>query len=380
MRSHLKIALTAGGMYDRLNARIPDFERATGVTVAVEFAGTHPELNAHLAALDPVPYHLVSTHTKYAPSQLRFLAPIEGFDTSDFFPPVLDLARIGGALYGIPRNIDLRLLHYRTDMVETPPATWDELVALAKQATHAPEMYGVVFTGMESGLFGTFFELAESAGARIFPPSLVPEVNNAGGRWALKVLRELYSNGAAPEAIAGWHYDQVHAFFRAGSAAMTFDWPSYYASYRDPSSPVRDRFQVARMPAGPSGRTCCYAGAHTFALTRAGADCAEAHQLLRFLTAPEQQAVEVQQGSVAVRRSVMSDQRQAIQGSGAQRLALLEHSIEHDLILPPKLSYYPQIEDILWRNVRAAMTGAVAIADALVEIERKIEECVTNAA
>ena len=92
MKSHLKVALTAGGMYDRLYARIPEFERATGVTVAVEFTGTHPELNAHLAALDPVPYHLVSTHTKYAPSQQRFLAPIEGFDTSDYFPSLLAMA------------------------------------------------------------------------------------------------------------------------------------------------------------------------------------------------------------------------------------------------------------------------------------------------
>jgi len=182
MKSHVKIALTAGGMYEALYARIPEFERITGITVAVEFAGTHPELNAHLAALDPVPYHLVSTHTKYAASQLRFLAPIEGFDTLDFFPPVLDLAKIGGALYGIPRNIDLQLLHYRTDIIETPPATWDELVALAKRATHAPGPYGFVFTGMESGLFGTFFELAESAGARIFSSSLLPEVNNDRGR------------------------------------------------------------------------------------------------------------------------------------------------------------------------------------------------------
>jgi multiple sugar transport system substrate-binding protein len=380
MKSHLKIALTAGGMYDRLYARIPEFERATGITVVVEFAGAHPDLNAHLAALDHVPYHLVSTHTKYAPSQLRFLAPIEGFDTSDFFPSALDLAKIDGKLYGIPRNIDLRLLHYRSDIIETPPATWDELVALAKRATHAPEQYGFVFTGLESGLFGTFYELAESAGTHIFPPSRAPEVNNDGGRWALKVLRELYSSGAVPEAIAGWRYDEVHTFFRAGSAAMVFDWPGYYASYRDPSSPMRDLFQVARMPAGPSGRTCSYAGAHTFALTQTGADSAEAHELLRFLTAPEQQAIEARQGSVAVRRSVMSVQRQAMQGDEARRLALLEHSVEHDLLMPPKLSYYPQIESIVWRNVRAAMIGNVPIADALMEIERKIEECVTNAA
>jgi multiple sugar transport system substrate-binding protein len=380
MKSPLKVALTAGGMYDHLYARIPQFERAAGVAVAVEFAGTHPELNAHLAALDRVPYDLVSTHTKYAPSQQRFLAPLEGFDTSDFFPSLLAMAEIGGALCGIPRNIDLRLLHYRSDLIETPPARWDELVAIARRTTRAPQLYGFVLTGMESGLFGTFFELTESAGARIFSPSLVAEVNNEGGRWALEVLRELYSSGAVPEAVAGWHYDEVHQFFRTGRAAMVCDWPGYHGSYRDGSSAVRDRFRLARMPAGPTGRVCCYAGSHTFALTRTGVEKEPARELLRFLTAPEQQAMEARQGSVPVRRSVMEEQRQAAQGDEIHRLALLESAIERDLIIPPKLPYYPRIEDILWRNVRAAMTGQTAITDALVEIERRIEECVAHAA
>jgi len=368
----MRIALISGGMYDRLYARIPQFEQATGVTVEVEFTGTHPELNAHLAALDHVPYDLVSTHTKYAPSQQRFLAPLEGFDTGDFFPSLLRMAEIGGALYGIPRNIDLRLLHYRTDLIETPPANWDELVEVAGRTTRAPQLYGFVFTGMESGLFGTFFELAESAGARIFPPSLLAEVDNEGGRWALGVLRELYASGAVPEAVAGWHYDEVHQFFRAGNAAMVCDWPGYYGSYRETSSAVRDRFRLARMPAGPTGRICCYAGSHTFALTRSGVKKEFARELLCFLTAPEQQTLEARHGSVPVRRQVMERQRQAAQGHEADRMALLANAIEHDLIIPPKLPYYPEIEDILWRNVRSAMTGETAIADALVEIERRI--------
>jgi multiple sugar transport system substrate-binding protein len=380
MKSSLKVALTAGGMYNRLYTRIPQFEQAAGVRVAVEFTGTHPELNMHLAGLDPMPYDLVSTHTKYAPSQQRFLAPLEGFDTSDFFPSLLAMAEIGGALCGMPRNIDLRLLHYRTDLIEKPPVSWDQLVALARRTTRAPELYGFVFTGMESGLFGTFFELAESAGARVFPPSLAPEVNNERGRWALELLRELYSTGAAPEAVAGWQYDEVHQFFRAGRAAMVADWPGYYGSYRDKSSTVRDRFSLARMPAGPTGSVCCYAGSHTFALTRTGVKKEHARELLRFLTAPQQQVMEVRQGSVAVRRSVLEQQRREAQGAEAQRLALLEGAIENDLIIPPKLPYYPRMEDILWRNVRAAMTGQTAIADALVEIERRIGECVAHAA
>ena len=376
----VRVALTSGGMYDRLYERIPEFEHSTGVAVAIGFRGTHPDLNAHLAALDPVPYDLVATHTKYAPSQRRFLARLEGFDTADFFPSLLDLATIDGALYGIPRNIDLRLLHYRTDLVAAPPATWDELVALARRLTRPPQFYGFVFTGIESGLFGTFFELAEAAGARVFPQSQVAEVNNEGGRWALGVLRELYASGAAPGALAGWHYDEVHRCFRDGGAAMVPDWPGYYGSYRSAGSAVRDRFRVARMPAGPSGRVCCYAGSHTFALTRTGMDKEDARALLCFLTAPEQQALEARHGAVPVRRSVMENRRREAAGVDAERLALLDRSIGSDLIIPPKLSYYPEIEDILWRTVRAAMTGEVPIPDALANIEARIARCVSHAA
>ncbi len=181
-----------------------------------------------------------------------------------------------------------------------------------------------------------------------------------------------------PEAVRNFHYDQVHQFFRSGRAAMTWDWPGYYGSYRDPSSPVHALLRVARMPAGPAGRVCCYAGSHTFALTHAGAASAGARELLRFLTAPGQQLLEARQGSVPVRLSVMAQQQAEARGDDAHRLALLSRSIEHDLILPPKLPYYPRIEDILWRSVRAGMIGEATIPDTLRQIERQIAECVAS--
>ncbi len=377
----VRAALISGGMYDPLYQRIPEFERAAGAQVEIAFRGNHPELNAHLAACGAeAPYDLVSTHTKYAPAQRHLLAPIEDAGTADFFPRLLDMATIGGALYGVPRNIDLRLLHYRTDILATPPATWEDVVRVARRETHPPGVYGIALTGIESGLFGTFFELAEAGGARIFPESLAAEVNNRGGRWALGILRELYSSGAVPPEAASWHYDEVHHCFREGRAAMTTDWPGYWGSYREPSSPVRGRFAVARMPAGPTGRVFCYAGSHTFALTRAGARNPLARDLLRFLTAPEQQGFEAARGSVPVRRGVMERQQAAAAGDEAVRLQLLADSIEHDIIVPPKLAFYPRIEEILWRTVRAAMLGEVPIPEALAGIEARIAECVAHAA
>ena len=138
----VKAALISGPMYDPLYTRLAAFTQATGIEVEVAFRGDHPTLNEHLAHLPDVPYDLVSTHTKYAPSQLGFLAPLDGLIPpavlADIMPRLLNLAQIDGKLYGLPRNIDLRLLHYRTDLLPRPPATWDELLDMARAVNRPP--------------------------------------------------------------------------------------------------------------------------------------------------------------------------------------------------------------------------------------------------
>jgi len=374
----LRVALISGGMYDALYESLRRFERDAGVKVTVGFRGTHPELNAHLAQAGPDEYDLVSTHTKYAPSQQRMLACMNDFDTADFFPSAIELCRVGGSLRGVPRNIDLRLLHYRTDLIATPPTTWDELAGVAREIA-AGCFYGFVFPGMESGLFGTFFELAESAGAGLFL-SGGKQWNRDAGRWALGMLHDLYASGAVPAAIVDWHYDEVHQFFQQGGAALVADWPGFYESYRAPDSAVRGRFAVARMPAGPAGRVCCVAGCHTFALTHSGVMKSEAWDLLRFLTAPEQQVMEAGHGSVPVRRSVMEIQRRRASADDAGRLTLLSQSIDSDLLIPPKTAAYAGLENALWPVVQAAMLGEISVDNALTRMERRISECMPDAA
>src|SRR3989441_823220 len=281
----LKVALVSGPAYDSVYDCLPRFTEATGINVNVAFRGDHPTLNHQLAQLSDVPYDLVSTHTKYAPSQLDFLAPLDGLIDAamleDFVPLLLELASIDGSLYSIPRNIDVRLLHFRTDLIATPPATWDALLELAREINSPPDRYGFIFPGAtwdallelareinsppdrygfifpgrESGLFGTFFELAEMAGARLFPDDLVPDIENKGGRWALQLLRTFYAEGLAPPQLPEWHYDKVHECFRSGHAAMVGDWPGYYSLYRDARvSAIYDRLGLSPYPLGPAGK------------------------------------------------------------------------------------------------------------------------------
>ena len=136
-----------------------------------------------------------------------------------------------------------------------------------------PGLFGFVFPGCESGLFGTFYELAEMAGARLFPPDLVPDIENNAGSWALGILRKFYAERGSFTLLdfTDWHYEEVHECFRSGKAAMVCDWPGYYSLYRDPSiSAVSDRLGLTRYPVGPSGKSLSYGGGHTFALTKRG--------------------------------------------------------------------------------------------------------------
>jgi multiple sugar transport system substrate-binding protein len=366
----LQVALISGGMYDALYESLPQFTQETGAQVHIAFRGTHPELNAHIASLKEVPYHLISTHTKYAPSQLAVLAPLDDFDPGDMFPALLEMARIDGKLYGVPRNMDAKLLHYRSDLMAAVPQSWDELVRVA-QALTGPESHGFVLTGKESGMFGMFYELAEMGGATLFPDDDEPKLNNEGGVFALGTLRALYGSGAVPKEVVNWHYDEAHRYFRERHAAMICDYPGFYASYCAAGSPVRGRFKLARMPGGPSGIHRAYAGAHTLALTSFGAGKKAAHALLNFLTSAERQLVEAKRGSVPVRRSVMD----AVRNENPTRWTLLEQVIDQDTLVPPRLAYYPEIEEILWRTVQAAMMGLTDIEPALCEMQTRIREC-----
>jgi multiple sugar transport system substrate-binding protein len=377
----VRAALIAGPMYDALYSRLPDFTAQSGIAVEVAFSGDHPALNEHLASLavhGPVSYDLVSTHTKYAPSQQAFLAPLDSLidssELADFMPQLLDLARIRGSLYSLPRNVDVRLLHYRTDLISQPPATWDELLDLARALNRPPAHYGFVFPGMESGLFGTFYELVEMGGGELFPPDLVPRIENEGGRWALSLLRTFYAEGLVPPDVVEWHYDKVHDCFRDGHAAMVGDWPGYYADYCDRrASAVHDRFALARYPVGPKDKSLVYGGSHTFALTEQGARSSEALALLRFLTAPEQQWLEAEQGSVPVRTSVMRRAQEQAAAAEKARWHTLEEAIS-GVVIPPKFGRYPQVEEVLWCTVQAAITGAVSVDAALRRMTEQIGE------
>jgi multiple sugar transport system substrate-binding protein len=362
MAGNLRILLVGGPMYDPLYERIGEFE---GMSIDVAVAPTHPDLNERIEeefSSGTASYDLISTHAKYAPSQRQWLTPLdedlEDSELKTFTPQTLELARIDGQLYGVPRNLDVKLLHYRTDIVPEPTASWEELREEAAQL-RSDDLYGFVFPGKESGLFGHFFELHAMAGGRMFEGEglPIPRLNDEAGIWTLTLLKDLYER-AAPEETPNWHYDEVAACFRRGRAAMSTDWPGGFYTYEDPEqSAVVGSYDVALYPEGRAGRFV-YSGSHTFAIPTTVRDRQAALELLRFLTSRDSQAFEARLGTLPARRDSLGDARaEAEAGSLAERRwGVLEEAQEAALI-PPKHPNYPAVEDAIWQGLREVFFG-----------------------
>lgn len=381
----VRAALVGGPMYDPLYESIPAFERESGFGVEVVCRLPHPELNAYVkdafesggADID-----LLSTHTKYAPSQAQWLSALDDVvpeaEIADLLARPAELSRIDGRLCQVPRNLDVRLLHYRRDLIDGAPHTWSDLAEVASAVCgDGRARYGFLFPGRDSGLFGTFYEFLVSAGGQLFDEALRPAFASPAGVWAADQIVQLHHvRRTTPRDLDSWHYDEISASFRRGEAALVSDWPGSYHLYKDRTTcAVWDRMALALLPAGPSGQRAAYAGCHSFAIPRSARNRAGGAALLRFLTAFEQQLGEARRGAIPCRASALRSIRADAETDPAEsrRWRLLADT-ERFMIIPPRFAAYPKCEDAIWRSIQQAMLGRLtprqAVEQAASDIER----------
>ncbi len=392
----LHLALIGGPQYDGLLKLLPSFEQQTGYHLHIDVRLPHVELNERMAkdlGTENGHYDLISTHTKYCPSQAEHLRPLDELVTtdelSDFVPRVLDLCRFANGtdqtqekLMQLPRNLDARLLFYRADLISAPQ-TWEE--AAVQMVQHKRDgFYGFAFPGRHSGLFGTFYEMLGMAGGELFDAALNPIFNSEAGEWALTFLHRLHSVDCVtpPDLIENWYYDEISERFRSGDVLMIGEWPGFYGLYQKRETcKIFDQFDVASYPAGPAGIRKSYSGGHTFAIPKAAHDPQGGLALAKYLTSPDVQWYEASvSGHTPVRQSIFKRMKdQSTQGTehDVRRMAALEETIIHYAMIPPKFAKYPLIEDILWSGVQEAMTGKYTPKETLLLMEKKVREVLT---
>ena len=119
-------------LIDKWNAAHPN-EKVTFKEQTDQADQQHDDLVQHFQAQD-AGYDVVSVDVVWTAefAAKGWLQPLTGqmaFSTDGMLPPTVKAATYNNTLFAAPSTSDAGLLYYRSDLVPTPPKTWDEMIA-----------------------------------------------------------------------------------------------------------------------------------------------------------------------------------------------------------------------------------------------------------
>lgn len=125
-------------------------------------------------------------------------------------------------IYAIPRAFSARSLIYRSDLIEQPPTTWDELVETAKKVQEENEgMYGFAIAGAAHVSTTTqFFNYLLQNGGQVFDKDGNVTINSPEAVEALKFYSELYTKHKVVPNPVEYNRELLPVLFKEGKIAM----------------------------------------------------------------------------------------------------------------------------------------------------------------
>jgi ABC-type glycerol-3-phosphate transport system substrate-binding protein len=262
-------------------AVVGDFERATGQRVVVvpqQYADIRRALAAEAGArtgtLDLVEldvYSLALAAEDVARLDDAGLAPL----IAELDPAAVRAGTIDGLRF-LPHRVSWQALVYDRSALERPPATWDELVAVARAHPGQIGLKGALYEGLTCDILPFVW----AAGGR------GDVLDDAGAIAAFELFATL-----APflhPGSATFKEPTIADAMARGELVLALEWPFAMALFASQGL-APERFASAPLPRGPQGRATVLGGGYV-ALPRNAPHPAAALDLVRHLLGRDSQA------------------------------------------------------------------------------------------
>jgi multiple sugar transport system substrate-binding protein len=337
------------------------------------------DLEQHFQAKDPG-YDVVTVDVVWSAefAAKGWIIPLTGsraIDTSALLPAPVKAATYHNTLYAAPYASDGGLLYYRTDLVKTPPTTWDQLIADCQGKTTSGTITGPK-PGCYAGQFAKYEGLTVNAaeainaagGAIVGPDGTTATVNSQQAATGLSFLVNGFKQGYIPKEALGFMETQSLNAFSAGQLVFMRNWPYADAILGAKGSKVIGKFGVAPLP-GPDGHGASSLGGHSVAISTYSKYKATDLDFLKFLESDKIQRNDLTQGTLApVLTALYSDQALV---KKFPYLPTLLKSIQ-TAVPRPVTPYYPGVTEAIETNAYAALQGTVPVQTALKNMQAAI--------
>jgi multiple sugar transport system substrate-binding protein len=306
-----------------------------------------------------------------------WVLPLERFgpQVDAYFPSTIEANTWDGTLYALPWFVDVGMLYWRTDLMEGPPGSLEEMASLAASAREDEGLpYGLVWQGARyEGLVTVFLEHLGGLGGRILDDDGRVTVDSEAAVRALTFMRDaVYGRRYVPEAALTWHEEETRFAFQNGQAAFMRNWPYAYSLLKGADSRVTDRFSIAPMPAGQGGEPTAALGGGQLAINANTRHPEAAWAVIEYLTRPEQMLERAQVvGQYPTRHGMYGNPalEEALGVPLDQVRAIVERAEPR-----PVTPVYTQLSEILQIRLHRALTRQQEPREALASAAREMRE------
>jgi len=232
---------------------------------------------------------------------------------------VLDSAMASGIyedeLWAAPFNTNAGFLYYRTDLVDEPPQTWDELAQMAQEIGQREGIGGYVAQGSQyEGMVVNFLELVWGAGGGLISEDGDEAVLADGGAGvqALEFLQQARQNGVLAPGFNTLTEEEARFLFQGGDAVFMRNWPYAYAlmSGEDEENPsqVAGNFDIAPIPTFTGEGTVSALGGFNLAVSAYSEKKDQAKAFIAWAaTDPDAQRLLVEASTPPVRQDIYDE-------------------------------------------------------------------------
>lgn len=326
MSSNLKIAVRAFGPFEQaIQEQFAHFIRTEGIdaTLSMDVMDL-PALEAALFGpnrLRDSGYDLAFLNTDWLAravheAVIKDLAPMMAQYPIPDYPggwshSLASMPHLRGGIYGLPYHDGPQCLIYRTDLIATPPVTWDEFYRLAQENTDTSTgQYGTILAAFADG-HNTVYDFCIhlwTRGGELLTDHQLPNLNCDEAVRGLEFYRSLIrSPFTHPNADT---IDSVKSgmLFSEGKIAMMTNWFGFAAMCETlETSKVKGSVGIAPIPSEDGSKSCSL-NVYWFLAVLAGASRPElAHRFIRHCLRPDMDKLLTLRGATGCRLSTWED-------------------------------------------------------------------------
>ncbi len=267
----------------------------------------------------------------------------------------LESAQYEGQLWAVPFSSNASFLYYRTDLVDEPPATWDELAEVGLEAGEEAGIAPLVAQGASyEGFVVNFLEYYWSAGGELYNEDNTEVLWPSGdaAQTALDFMRESFDAGVYGPGFNTAMEEEARNEFQSGNAVFMRQWPyAYELILQDDDSPIRDDFEIAPLPTFDGDGTISALGGYNNAVSAFSENEEAAREFVLWLsTTPEVQQFMGERADPPV----LAEAYDALDDDPV--MSLLGDVLPDSRARPP-IPQYTAVSDVMQRELFAAYQG-----------------------